>query len=112
MNAQPKPEVICTHESDLDGLVSGLLLQKLARARFGGEIPLQAYHYQAWKNRSMRERSAWVCDFTFEARFDKADWMVLDHHVTETQPRLARLIHDPSKSASLLCYEQIGRAHV
>ena len=30
----PRPEVIITHESDLDGFVSGLLLQRLARRLF------------------------------------------------------------------------------
>src|SRR5256885_1483583 len=29
-----KPEVICTHESDLDGFVSGLLLQRLGEKLF------------------------------------------------------------------------------
>ena len=76
----PKPEVILTHESDLDGFLSGLLLQRLAKHLFGVEIPLQAYHYQAWKTRDLRERSAWVCDFSFEARLDKPDWVVIDHH--------------------------------
>ena len=31
----PKPEVILTHESDLDGLFAGLLLQRLAKKLFG-----------------------------------------------------------------------------
>jgi len=30
-NSLPEPEVIITHESDLDGLVSGVLLQRLSR---------------------------------------------------------------------------------
>ena len=34
MLALPKPEVICTHESDLDGFVSGLLLKRLAQKLF------------------------------------------------------------------------------
>jgi hypothetical protein len=101
----PKPEVICTHESDLDGLVSGLLLQRLARKLFEAEVPLEAYHYQGWKNRPLTEKSAWICDFAFEARFDRPNWVVLDHHVTSAVARQARFIHDPGKSAALLCYE-------
>ena len=101
----PKPEVILTHESDLDGFVAGLLLQRLAKKLFGETIPLQAYHYNFWKQRDLRERSAWVTDFTFEARLDKPDWLVVDHHVTETPAKNARLIHDVTKSAGQLCYE-------
>lgn len=105
MIALPKPEVILTHESDLDGFLSGVLLQRLARNLFGTEIRLEAYHYQAWKQRELRERSAWVSDFSFEARLDKPDWVVIDHHPTDVVPQHARLIHNINKSAGLLCYE-------
>jgi len=83
----PKPDVIFTHESDLDGLLAGALLQRLARKLFGTDIPLEAYHYNFWKQRELRERSAWVADFTFEPRLDKPDWVVIDHHVTEFAPK-------------------------
>ncbi|MGH7953738.1 MAG: DHH family phosphoesterase [Limisphaerales bacterium] len=105
MIALPKPDVILTHESDLDGLLAGTLLQKLAKKLFGTEIPLEAHHYNFWKQRELRERAAWVADFTFETRMDKTDWVVIDHHVTEVAPKNARLIHDVNKSAGLLCYE-------
>jgi oligoribonuclease NrnB/cAMP/cGMP phosphodiesterase (DHH superfamily) len=105
MDALPKPDVILTHESDLDGLVAGALLQKLAKKLFGTDIPLEAHHYNFWKQRELRERAAWVTDFTFETRMDKPDWVVIDHHVTEVVPKNARLIHDVNKSAGLLCYE-------
>jgi oligoribonuclease NrnB/cAMP/cGMP phosphodiesterase (DHH superfamily) len=105
MLALPEPDVIFTHESDLDGLVAGLLLQKLARKLFGREVPLEAHHYNFWRQRELRERAAWVTDFTFETRMDKQDWVVIDHHVTEVAPKNARLIHDVNKSAGLLCYE-------
>ncbi|HTL74501.1 MAG TPA: DHH family phosphoesterase [bacterium] len=100
-----KPEVILTHESDLDGFVAGLLLQRLAQHLFGETIPLQAYHYNFWKQRDLRERTAWVTDFTFEARLDKPGWLIVDHHVTETPAKNAQLIHDVTKSAGQLCYE-------
>lgn len=105
MAALPRPEVILTHESDLDGLLSGLLLQRLARKLFDADTRLEAHHYNSWKQRNLRERSAWVCDFTFEPRLDRPDWLVLDHHATETPAKQAQLIHDLGKSASLLCYE-------
>ncbi len=101
----PKPDVILTHESDLDGLTSGLLLSRLAEHLYGTPIKLEAHHNNFWKQRSMSEKAAWVSDFTFEARFDKPNWLVLDHHVTEVTPKHARLIHDKNKSAGLLCYE-------
>jgi oligoribonuclease NrnB/cAMP/cGMP phosphodiesterase (DHH superfamily) len=101
----PKPEVIITHESDLDGFVAGLLLQRLAMQLYGEKVPLQAYHYNFWKQRDLRERSAWVTDFSFETRMDKQDWLVVDHHVTEVAPKNAHLHHDINKSAGLLAYE-------
>ena len=101
----PKPEVIITHESDLDGFVAGLLLQRLAQKIYGEKVPLQAYHYNFWKQRDLRERSAWVTDFTFEPRMDKQDWLVVDHHHTETVAKNAHLHHDVNKSAGLLAYE-------
>jgi hypothetical protein len=105
MLALPKPEVIITHESDLDGFLAGTLLQRLAQHLFGVTVRLEAYHYNYWKVRDLREKSAWVTDFTFEARMDKPDWLVVDHHVTEAKPKSALLVHDVTKSAGLLAYE-------
>jgi oligoribonuclease NrnB/cAMP/cGMP phosphodiesterase (DHH superfamily) len=105
MTYLPKPDVIITHESDLDGLVAGVLLQRLAKKVFSTDVPLEAHHYNFWKQREPREKAAWVTDFTFETRFDKANWLVIDHHVTEAAAKNATLIHDVNKSAGLLCYE-------
>ena len=105
----PRPEVIITHESDLDGLLAGALLQKLAKKLFGATIPLEAYHYNYWKQRELREKAAWVTDFMFEPRLDKAEWVIVDHHVTEAAPKYAHLIHDVTKSAGQLCYEFAGK---
>jgi len=105
MNSLPKPEVILTHESDLDGLVAGVLLQRLARKLFNTEVRLEACNYNYWKQRELRERAAWVTDLCFEARLDRSNWVVIDHHVTEVPSKSAFLIHDVNKSAGLLCYE-------
>lgn len=105
MATLPRPEVILIHESDLDGLLSGLLLRRLARKLFDTDIRLEAHHYNTWKQRQLRERAAWVSDFAFEPRMDRPDWLVLDHHATETPAKQAHLVHDLGKSASLLCYE-------
>ena len=105
MTALPQPDVIITHESDLDGLISGVLLQRLARKLFDADVRLEAYHYNIWKQREPREKSAWVADITFEARFDKPNWVVVDHHVIDLKPQHVLLIHDVNKSAGLLCYE-------
>jgi oligoribonuclease NrnB/cAMP/cGMP phosphodiesterase (DHH superfamily) len=105
MDVLPKPDVILTHESDLDGLVAGVLLQRLAMKLFGEEIRLEAHHYNNWKQRELRERAAWVTDLNFEARLDKPDWVVIDHHATEAPAKHALLIHDLNKSAGLLCYD-------
>src|SRR5665213_2244442 len=105
MIALPKPEVIITHESDLDGFLAGTLLQRLAKHLFGEDVRLEAFHYNYWKQRDLREKSAWVTDFTFDPRMDKPDWVIVDHHVTDVKPKSARLIHDVTKSAGLLAYE-------
>lgn len=105
MHSLPKPDVILTHESDLDGLVSGVLLQRLAKQLFDQVVPLEAYHYNTWRQREPREAAAWVCDLSFEARLDKPNWVIIDHHATEVTPKKAQLIHDLNKSAGLLCYQ-------
>lgn len=101
----PRPEVILTHESDLDGLVAGVLLQRLARAMFRTEVRIEACNYNYWKQRDLRERSGWITDLAFESRLDRANWAVIDHHVTDVPAKNALLIHDTTKSAGLLCYE-------
>jgi oligoribonuclease NrnB/cAMP/cGMP phosphodiesterase (DHH superfamily) len=105
MTQLPVPEVIITHESDLDGLLAGVLLQRLAKKLFGANVPLEAYHYNFWRQRDLRENAGWVTDFTFEPRLDKPNWLVVDHHVTDAVPTHTQLIHDVNKSAGLLCYE-------
>ena len=105
MNALPNPDVIITHESDLDGFVSGILLRRLAKKLFNADVTLEAYHYNFWKQREPRENAAWVTDLTFEPRLDKPNWLIVDHHVTEVLPQRATFIHDINKSAGLLCYE-------
>jgi len=97
--------MIITHESDLDGLMAGVLLQRLARKLFEADVRLEAYNYNYWKQREPREKSAWVADLTFESRLDKPNWVIIDHHVTEAAPKNATVIHDLNKSAGLLCYE-------
>jgi oligoribonuclease NrnB/cAMP/cGMP phosphodiesterase (DHH superfamily) len=97
--------VIFTHESDLDGLVAGVLLQMLAKKIHGADVPLEAFHYNNWKQRDVREKSAWITDLSFEPRLDKPEYVIVDHHTTEAQPKYAALIHDTTKSAGLLCYE-------
>jgi oligoribonuclease NrnB/cAMP/cGMP phosphodiesterase (DHH superfamily) len=101
----PRPEVIITHESDLDGLVSGVLLQRLARKLFNTEVRLEACNYHYWRQRELRERSGWITDLAFEQRHDKPNWAIIDHHAVEIQAKSALLIHDVNKSAGRLCYE-------
>jgi oligoribonuclease NrnB/cAMP/cGMP phosphodiesterase (DHH superfamily) len=105
MVSLPKPDVIITHESDLDGLVSGVLLRRLAKKLFNVDVTLEAHHYHTWRQREPREAAAWVCDLSFEGRLDKPNWLIVDHHATEIAPKRAQLVHDLNKSAGLLCYE-------
>jgi oligoribonuclease NrnB/cAMP/cGMP phosphodiesterase (DHH superfamily) len=101
----PRPDVVLTHESDLDGLVAGVLLQRLAKKLFNRDVRLEAWNYQGWRNRPMTETSAWVTDLVFEDRLDKANWVIVDHHPTDTKATQSQFICDTGKSASLLCYE-------
>jgi len=101
----PRPDVILTHESDLDGLVAGVLLQRLAEKLHGTEVRMEAWNYNGWRQRPMNEKRAWVADLTFEPRLDRPGWVIVDHHATATQAQHATLVHDVDKSASLLCYE-------
>lgn len=101
----PKPDVILVHESDLDGFVSGLLLRRLARHLFNEDVRLEAWHTHAWQQRPLSENTAWVADFAFDRRMDRPGWVVIDHHPALAEARHARLIHDTSKSAGLLCHE-------
>lgn len=110
MDFLPKPEVILTHESDLDGLVAGVLLQRLAKKLFHASVRLEACNYNYWRQRDLREKSGWITDLTFEPRLDRSNWLIIDHHVTDAAPKTATLIHDVNKSAGLLCYE-ICRHH-
>jgi oligoribonuclease NrnB/cAMP/cGMP phosphodiesterase (DHH superfamily) len=104
IDSLPKPDVIITHESDLDGLVAGVLLQRLAQKLFHASVRLEAYHYNTWRQRELRERAGWVTDLAFEPRLDLPDWAVIDHHAAETPAKNAILVHDLHKSAGLLCY--------
>jgi hypothetical protein len=36
---------------------------------------------------------------------DKAGWLIVDHHPTDVPAKQAQLVHDITKSASLLCYD-------
>jgi hypothetical protein len=80
-------------------------LQRLARKLFHTEVRLEAHNYNYWKQRELRERSAWVTDLAFEPRLDRPNWAIIDHHVTEAAAKHALLIHALNKSAGLLCYE-------
>ena len=104
MDQLPKPEIIVTHDGDLDGLLSGMLLQKLSGTLFGEEIRLLGYQTHAWHSRCLRENSAWVSDLAFEERMDRINWVIIDHHITSVKPTKARLVHDESKSACMLAY--------
>ena len=105
MSDLPQPQVVITHESDLDGFVSGHLLQRLANHLFAQQTLLQAWNYTNFERRPLRENCAWVCDLNFSKRMDRDNWLIVDHHQTDVAPQRARLILDHSKSASLLCYE-------
>lgn len=105
-----KPDVILTHESDLDGLLAGVLLLRLAEAEFGERPRLEAWSNHGLRQRPMHEHAAWVTDLSWDGRMDRPHWVIIDHHPFDAPPRQARFIHDPHKSAALLCYELCRQA--
>ena len=105
MTNLPEPEIIFTHESDLDGFVAGLLLKQLAKKLFEKDIPLKAYHYGAWENFEIRHKQAWISDLSFESRFDRPGWLIVDHHTYTDKPSNATLVHSLEKSAGSLAYD-------
>ena len=103
----PKPDVILTHESDLDGLVAGVLL-RLARTLFDTDVRLEAWHYHGLRQRPFNESSAWVADLPFEPRMDRTGWVVIDHHAA--RPSQTRATDPRSYQIHRrLCYEQACR---
>ena len=56
-------------------------------------------HYHNWRQRDLREKCGWIADLTFEPRMDRPNWVIIDHHATETPPKNALFIHDLTKSA-------------
>lgn len=110
MKEFPEPEVIYTHESDLDGFVAGTLLVRLARRLFDREPPLKAFHYGAWENHQIRQNRVWISDLTFEDRLDHPQWVVFDHHHTRATPKKAQLVHNTELSAGSIVYQLLREA--
>jgi hypothetical protein len=81
------------------------LLKRLAQKLYSIETEIKSFHYNEWKQRQINEEAAWVSDFSFEPRLDKPNWVIIDHHPYEHQPKNATVIFDANKSAGLLCYE-------
>ena len=104
MKEFPEPEVIYTHESDLDGFVAGTLLVRLAHRLYGREPSLKAFHYSAWESHQIRQNRVWISDLTFEERLDHPQWVIFDHHQTRATPKKARLVHDTERSAGAIVY--------
>lgn len=100
-----QPEAIFTHESDLDGFVSGCILQRLAKSLFNISVPLQPLSSNPWSRIRHFPKKAWVSDLAFVPKMDRRGWLFVDHHITDQKPRLARFIHDPNRCATKLCYD-------
>ncbi len=104
MASLPEPEIVFTHESDLDGFVSGCLLQRLARILFGKEIPIEPLPANPWATLKRYPQRAWVSDLAFAKAIDRRDWVVIDHHVADQSPSRAQLVHREDRCAAQLCH--------
>ncbi len=105
----PLPDIIFTHESDLDGFVAGCLLQRLAKTLFDCEVPLEPLSSSPWTTLKRFPNRAWVSDLSFDPKIDRADWVIIDHHVNEHKPKAAALIHNLNHSAAKLCYSLLAQ---
>ncbi len=110
MISLPEPEIIFTHESDLDGFVAGGLLQRLAKVLFGKHIDVEPLSSSPWNNLKRYPGRAWVCDLSAEPQVDRPGWVIMDHHVTEHELENATLIHDSSICAAKICYNLLEEA--
>ncbi|MBT5709309.1 DHH family phosphoesterase [Verrucomicrobia bacterium] len=104
MSELVQPEIIFTHESDLDGFVSGCLLQRLAKILFKVDVPVEPLSSSPWANLKRFPKRAWVCDLSFDPKLDREGWAIVDHHTTDHKPEAATLVHDLNHSAAKLCY--------
>ena len=104
MSPLAQPEIIFTHESDLDGFVSGCLLQRLAKTLFNAEIPVEPLSSSPWSNLKRFPKSAWVSDLSFDPKVDREGWTIVDHHMTDHRATSANVVHDLNQSAAKLCY--------
>lgn len=105
----PQPEIIFTHDGDLDGFISGCLLQRLAKTLFNLEVPLEPLSSSPWATLKRFPIRAWVSDLAFEQKVDRKNWVIVDHHIAEHRPEFATLIHDAGYSAAQLCYELLAK---
>ena len=109
MSPYPEPEIIFSHESDLDGFLSGCLLQRLCTILYDREVPLEPLSASPWTTLKRFPERAWVSDLSFSPAIDRKGWMVIDHHITDCSPDKALLVHREGHSATRLCYELLER---
>jgi len=85
-------------------------MRKLASHWFNTATPLLAYQNDGWQKRVPAENTAWVGDFSFEARLDKTNWVVVDHHAKLHTPAKALLLHDANECSASLVYQVCRQA--
>lgn len=113
------PTRIYSHDSDLDGFVSGNILYNISKILFG-ESPKILYknYHNLDEIHTDKGEVIWVSDLNYNKSMDNRlnDLMfIVDHHRWEPDPidctpenpfcDKIYYIHDTTKSASLLCFE-------
>ncbi|MEO0278821.1 MAG: DHH family phosphoesterase [candidate division WOR-3 bacterium] len=104
-----KPDIIFTHETDLDGFVSGILLQELAQKIFGQKIEIVPHTIQSWRQYKPNEKIAWVSDLSPHQKNDILGWIFIDHHPIKYQPKNAILLQNSECCSAAIIYEICNR---
>ena len=112
---QNRPVAIYTHEADLDGFMSGHILNMISRILFGRSPKINYINYDMTDKLEFRNKSTiWMSDLNAPAlNIKKEDnkLFIIDHHKWETNPEDENInyLHDTTKSATLQCYEVLEK---
>ena len=106
-----RPSLIYTHEADLDGFMSGLILNMVSKVLFKKGSSIRYINYDTMDKIEFRPNDAiWISDLNFPVlnlKPQKNRIFIIDHHKWEQNPidEQVTYLHDTTKSATLQCFE-------
>ena len=106
-----RPSLIYTHEADLDGFMSGLILNMVSKVLFKKGSSIRYINYDTMDKIEFRPNDAiWISDLNFPVlnlKPQKNRIFIIDHHKWEQDPTDEQVtyLHNTTKSATLQCFE-------